>query len=105
MAKELAFTPVAGATVNIDVSNTSQKIQVSSASGDIDVRIHNNGTATVWIVFGVTTGLTATTTAELSIPPGAVDVLHAPPLGSALYVAAIAAASTGKIYFTPGQGI
>lgn len=105
MRNEAAFTPQAGATVNIDVSSSSQKIQVSTASGDIDVRVHNNGTATVWIVFGVTTGLTATTTAELSIPPGAVEVLHVPPLGSAVFVAAIAAASTGKIYFTPGSGI
>lgn len=105
MRNDAAFTPVAGGTVNIDVSSSSQKIQVSAASGDIDVRIHNNGTATVWIVFGVTTGLTATTTAELSIPPGAVEVLHVPPLGSAVYVAAIAAGSTGKIYFTPGSGI
>ena len=99
-----AFTPRAASTVNIDVSSSSQSVKIADDGGDIDVRVFNNGTATVWIAFG-TSAVSASLTANLAIPAGGVEVLHAPLQTGALYVAAIAAASTGKIYFTPGAGI
>lgn len=93
-----------GNTVNIDVTNSSNQVQISEAKGGIEVRVHNDGTATAWIVFGVT-GVSASTSTSIPIPAGAIEVHRVPALGSALFVAARAAASTGKIYFTPGAGI
>lgn len=60
----------------------------------------NNGTATVWIEFGGTS-VAATLASSIPIGPGVTEVLSV----SGTYVAAIAAGSTGKIYFTPGNGI
>lgn len=97
------FVP-SGATVNIDVSSSSQRIAIESAS---QVRVMNNGTATVWIAFG---GSTVTTTAAAGMPvgPGVTEVLNFDgPTGANpnRNVAVIAAGATGRIYFTPGIGI
>lgn len=90
-------------TVNIDVSSTSQRIQV--ADGLTAVRVMNDGTATAWIAFGGST-VTATASSGVPVGPGVTEILTAPNYGGgALYVAAIAAGSTGKIYFTRGGGI
>jgi hypothetical protein len=62
----------------------------------------NNGTATAWITFGDNT-VTAVATSGLPVGPGVTEVLTVPIIAP-LYVAAIAAGSTGKIYFTPGMG-
>lgn len=98
------FRPVPGGTVNIDVSSSSQAVKVSEAR-TCHVEIVNDGTATVWIRHGSST-VTATTTAGHPVRAGAAEVLTFDSAdGSPIYVAAIAAASTGKIYFTPGQGI
>jgi hypothetical protein len=100
-----AFRPNTGATVNIDVSSSSQRIQVYPERGPISVRIMNNGSATVWLSFGDET-VAATTTAGFPVGPGVTEVLTFDNTGGGtLYVAAIAAGSTGKIYFTPGRGI
>lgn len=65
----------------------------------------NNGTATAWIKFGDIT-VAADTTNDIPIGPNYTGGFTVPPVaGGALYVAAIAAAGTGKIYFTPGVGI
>lgn len=93
-----------GPTVNIDVSSSSQEVKVDDGKGRIDVRVMNNGTATVWIAFGVT-GESATTSASIPVGPGVTEVFHTGPEATALYAQAIAAGSTGKIYFTPGIGI
>jgi hypothetical protein len=95
------FEPKVGATVNIDVSSSSQSVSFGAAPID-QVRVMNNGTATVWIAFG-SGSATATTTAGIPIGPGAAEVFTTP--SNADYAAAIAAGSTGKIYFTPGSGI
>lgn len=99
-----AFTPRAASTVNISVSGSSQRVQICADNGDVDVRIMNNGTATVWINFG-TSAVTAAVASGLPVAPGATEVLRAPAQTGALNVAAIAAGSTGSIYFTPGSGI
>lgn len=103
--RKTPFKARPASTVNIDVSASSQKVKVADDNGDVDIRIHNDGTATVWIEFGVTTDLTAATTTGIPIGSGVTEVQYVPPLGSDVYVAAIAAGSTGKIYFTPGSGL
>jgi hypothetical protein len=95
-----SFEPQAS-TVNIDVSSSSQSVKFGQAPVD-QLRVMNNGTATVWISFG-SGSATATTTAGIPVGPGAAEVFSTP--SNADYVAAIAAGSTGKIYFTPGAGI
>ena len=99
------FTPNTAATVNIDVSGSSQRVAISS-SGFIDqVRIMNNGSATVWCNFGDVT-VTAAATTGFPVAAGVTEVMSVNPTpGTAIYVAAIAASTTGKIYFTPGGGI
>lgn len=99
-----AFSPRQDATVNIDVTSSSQSVKICDDKGNVDVRVMNNGSATVWIKFGVT-GISAGLTDDIPVGPGVTEVFRAEPFGNALYVAAIAAGSTGKIYFTPGSGI
>ena len=96
------FAPT-GSTVNIDVSASTQVV----ALGNCDqIRICNNGSATVWAALGDDT-VEATSAAGFPITPGLVEVLTIPQsLQSApVYVAVIAAAATGRVYFTPGTGI
>lgn len=97
------FKPGRAATVNIDVSASSQRIALNYYPDSI--RVMNNGTATVWIAFG-DSSVTASLTTGIPVGPGVTEVLReANADGAILYVAAIAAAATGKIYFTPGSGI
>lgn len=99
------FRPTLEATVNIDVSSGSGRVKVASGDGEVQVRIMNNGSATAWINAGDVT-ITADTTNDIPIGSGATEVLtFKAPDASPLYIAAIAAGSTGKIYFTPGVGI
>lgn len=98
------FVPRGDATVSIDVSAVSQQVKVCDDRGGVDVRIFNSGSATVWIKFGET-GLSADLANDLPIGAGVIEVLRAPQMGSALTVAAIAAGSTGLVYFTPGEGV
>ena len=97
------FKPTPAATVNIDVSSSSQRVRISGPRCDA-VRIENLGTATVWIDFGDVT-IAATTISSMPFAAGKTEVLRfANKSGADLYVAGIAAASTGKVYFTPGTG-
>lgn len=97
-----AFSPLS-ATVNIDVAAASARVALGSCD---QVRVMNNGTATAWIGFGDGT-VAATLAGSMPVGPGVTEVLSIPfsLSGAALNVAAIAAGSTGKIYFTPGVGI
>lgn len=99
MSIKQPFRPSGGATVNIDVSSSSQRVALTSGEQQ---RIMNNGSATVWLKFG-DSSVTATTS---DIPVGATPFteVQSPPPGTT-HVAVIAAAATGKIYFTPGTGI
>jgi len=88
-----------GPTVNIDISNTSQPIEICDAGVDV-IRVFNDGTATAWIAFGTAT---LTTTVAAGIPVGTKqEAFFRVPIGAAAWVAGIAAGSTGKIHFTPG---
>jgi hypothetical protein len=96
----MSFQPL-GDTVNINISGTSQPIKISDA-GPTSVRVFNDGSATVWIAFGTATLTTAATT---GIPIGTkASAVFTVPAGSAVWVAGIAASTTGIIYFTPGAG-
>lgn len=102
-----AFTPVFGQTVNIVVSASSQSIPVSvNPNEDGQVRIFNDGTATVWVSFGRTNqSPTVATSTGMPIPAGGVEIVSVPPLGGTVSACAIAAGATGTVYFTPGDGL
>jgi hypothetical protein len=95
-----SFTPSPGATVNIDVSDTSQSVALGISTRG-PVRIANDGTATVWVKFGKS-GVAADADEDMPVGPGFCEVVTLPLYGAPAYVAAIAEGSTGKIYFTPG---
>lgn len=96
-----AFAPMDGATVTISVSSSSQRVALAK---DGPVRIFNNGTATVWIRCGNSS--VVATTSDIPIPAGAIEVdTFNMPTTTGLNCAAIAAGSTGNVYFTPGIGI
>lgn len=97
------FQPNPAKTVNIDVAASSARVAIAGAP--TSVRVMNDGTATAWINFGDVT-VTAAVATSMPVGPGVTEVLSFPNLTAAtFYVAAIAAGSTGKIYFTPGSGI
>lgn len=99
-----AFIPSVASTVNIDISGSSQRVLVSG-SVTTQVRVMNNGSATVWINPGDST-VTAATTTGMPVGPGVTEILTLfSSDGGPIYIAGIAAGSTGKIYFTPGAGI
>lgn len=101
-----AFQPRHAATVNISVSASSQRIVIPGCH-PTEVRVVNNGSATVWIEFGDST-VTAALATGVPIGPGVIEVLTGSMLSAGsgdLYVAAIAAGATGSIYFTAGEGI
>ncbi len=99
----IPFVPKPAGTVNIDVSNATQAVALACPLTETQIRVMNNGTATVWINFGIST-VTAVLATSMPVGPGVTEVLTIR-VGAAPYVAAIAAGSTGKIYFTPGSGI
>ena len=97
------FKPT-GDTVNIAVASSSANVQIEPDSTIWrKIRVMNNGTATVWIRFGADSSVAASASKDIPIGSGGTEVftVHATPI----WVAAIAAASTGSIYFTPGEGI
>jgi len=99
-----AFSP-RSKTANINVSNASQRVLLTNRNGPVTVRVMNDGSATVWLNWGDVT-VASTTSSGLPVGPGVHEVLtFAPAENGDLYVAAIAAGSTGKIYFTVGEGI
>lgn len=99
------FSPVPGGTVLIDVAGTTANKLISKTPGIRQVRVMNNGTATAWIEFGKDSNLTTAATTGIPVGPGVTEVYTTKFTDGPLYVAAIAAGSTGKIYFTPGAGI
>lgn len=99
------FAPTGDDTAFIDVGAATARVKLGDINGRLQVRFYNSGTAPVWIKFGDVT-VTADTANDIPIAPGLTGGFTVPPIaGGALYVAAIAAGATGKIYFTPGTGI
>jgi hypothetical protein len=96
----IPFCPAVAQTVSINVGASSANVQVTTGTGLTQVRVMNNGTATTWLRFG-TDNTVAATTSNLPVGPGTIEVFSVP---APVWVAAIAAGSTGLIYFTPGEG-
>ncbi len=96
------FTP--GSSVRINVSASSQSTLITPTPGVRQVRVMNDGSATVWLAFGGS-AVTATVATGLPLPAGAVEVLTIKKSDGPIYAAAIAAGATGYVYFTPGSGI
>jgi hypothetical protein len=100
-------------TVEISVSSSSQRVRVGAASMPstlVPVRICNDGTATVWVRGGdsavTVTSTTGQTNTGQRVPAGAIEVQSfVPGADGVLWIAAIAAASTGSVEFTAGYGI
>jgi len=74
---ERSFSPELGTTVNIDVSSSAQYIQITKDTGIRQIRVMNNGTATVWVKFGIATGDAATLTTDFPVGPGVTEVFTA----------------------------
>jgi hypothetical protein len=100
----ISFQPMQASTVNISVAATTANVLIENFSGANQIRVFNNGSATAWIEFGGS-GVVATLTSSIPIPAGAIEVFSVGSAASTVYAAAIAAASTGSIYFTPGSGL
>lgn len=98
------FSPRPAGTVNIDVGATTANVLVAKP-GIRQIRMMNNGTATVWVNFGNSSSVTASLTTSFPVGPGVTEVLTAKISDGPIFIAAIAAGATGKIYFTPGEGI
>lgn len=100
----LPFSP-GGATANINVSSSNQAVLVTNQRGEVQIRVMNNGSATAWIAFGGN-AVAASLNTGIPVPSGGVEVFTVvAPYQDNIYAAAIAAGSTGNIYFTPGAGI
>ena len=97
-----AFRPEPAKTVNISANAASQNVQIQAADNSRHIRVFNSGTITVFIRFGADNTVTATTTTDIPIAPGTVEILSGPHP----WVAAIGiSAGPSIIYFTPGEGI
>ena len=99
------FSAKPGGTVNIDVSSSAQYVQITTMRAVRQIRVMNNGTATAWVRFANVTGIVPSVTADLPVGPGVTEVFTVAITDGPIWAGVIAAGSTGKIYFTPGQGI
>lgn len=98
-----AFEPMSASTVSVTVAATTGNVLVQNFSGCNQVRVMNDGTATVWVEFGGS-GVTAVLATSVPIGAGKDAIFSIPSAASTVYMAAIAAAATGKVYATPGVG-
>lgn len=105
MSNTAPFSPFNpwGPTYNVDISSSSQRIKLGV--GWHDIRIVNDGTATVFIAFG-DAAVIASPDTSIPIGSGVHEILRTEPSeNDHLYVAVIGSSSSGKIYFTKGTGL
>lgn len=97
-----SFAPTAD-TVNVAVSAASQTVNLGRPD---QVRVMNNGSATVWCRLGAS-GITVSASNGFPVAPGATEVISVPAkfASADVFAAVIAGGATGSIYFTPGTGI
>lgn len=98
-----SFQPNAASTVNINVSSTTQSKPLTDSLTS-QVRVYNAGTADAFVEFGGA-AVTAAAATGTPVPSGVVEVFTVKADSAPVYVAAIAAGSSGVIYFTPGAGV
>jgi hypothetical protein len=92
-------------TKQITVAAASANVQITEPGSQL--RVLNDGTATVWIKMGVDNTVTADVATDIPIRAGETEVFsiaYVPGQVAPLWVAAIAAGATGIVYFTPGEG-
>lgn len=99
-----SFAPHSVNSSEISVSNASARVLVGNQKGVQQLRIFNEGTATVRIRWGDETVVALTT--DYAVGPGVTEVITIQNTGDKpLYIAAIAAGSTGKVFFNTGIGV
>lgn len=100
---QLPFSPT-DATMTLAVTSVSANAQVLTAQPTIGLgrtlRLVNVGPSEVFLAFGTTSGVTATT-AGMSMLPGTVEIFG----GATTWLAAITAAGTSTLRVTPGRGV
>lgn len=97
------FSPLAGGTVNIVASTSSQRVQIQTDNDDSScIRIYNAGATPtdVFVEFGGST-VVASLTTSMPVPKGMAILVACPEQ----YVAVIASAAGSTVYFTPGNGV
>ena len=99
------FRPVSNSTVNISAGTSSTRIAITDPGVQQGgaLRIYNSSAVNVFVAIGDVT-VTASTSTNMPIAPGSVEVVQVP--AGATYVAAIVASGSGNvIYFTSGVGL
>lgn len=87
-------------TLAVTVATANVALTVPGRPIPFNVRVFNDGAATMFIAFGES-GVVATT-ASLPIPSGAVEVFSVNP--ATTHIAAITAVGTTTLYATSGRG-
>ena len=100
------FRPVPNGTVSISANGTASgtaSLSTANLPGNISLRIHNGGPATVFVEFGGAASVTAITTTSMPVPSGAIEVIN---VDQCSYAAAITSSgTTATVYFTQGFGL
>ena len=96
--KSDAFQPLEQGTVSLAATTSSGNVAVNVRG---QVRVYNSGTVPVFINLATGNSITASTTADVPIAPGTVEVLT----GVGDHIAGITASGSATIYFTPGAGL
>lgn len=98
-----AFRPDPKSTVILAVTAASQALQVRTNNNSRHLRVYNpSATVIVFVEFSNNSGIVATTTTGMPVPPGGVEIFS----GVDQYIAAIgSAAGPTNVYFTPGEGL
>jgi hypothetical protein len=101
---QYAFQPFGIGTASVTATTSSAATALTLPSPvprRTQIRVYNSGAATVFILFG--TSGTVSTTGNLPVPAGAVEILSVPE--GTTHVATITSAGTALVYFTAGQGL
>lgn len=98
------FQPFNNTTVNLAVSTSTGNVALPARSTNGEnVRLHNAGSATVFISFGTSSAATAATATGMPLPSGAVEIFSCSP--TVTHIAAITASGSATLYATLGHGV
>jgi hypothetical protein len=98
------FDPMPTSTTSLSVSNASANTTISipaASPGSLTVRVYNSTTVAVFVEFGTSSTLAASTSTSMPIPAGNVETFS---IGSSTRIAGITASGSGTLYVTPGRG-
>lgn len=99
------FKPNIALAKGITIAASSARTQLSA--GYSHYRLHNRASEDIYLKLGGSTvAATASDTANMTLPSGAIEVLTLEsPANGALYLAAIGTGDTGSLNITPGEGL